>query len=135
CLSVRPRAGVLNPLTEGLVVGARTILRQCARLSVHLNRALALLFERRGHVAFIVALQHARAPHPVEEHGLQVLGIFCGCVGFNNRPAWIWILRAGRQRPADREDDPERDPYPTTPSTKIHGGPPSLPIIGATERP
>src|SRR5437667_415792 len=55
-LSVWPRAGVLNPLTEGLVVDARTIFRQRARLSVHLNRALALIFERGDHVAFIMAL-------------------------------------------------------------------------------
>src|SRR5256885_3997817 len=40
--------------------------------SVHLNRAaLGLVLERRDHVAFVVALEHAGAPHPVEEHGLQ----------------------------------------------------------------
>src|SRR6185503_1894925 len=33
------RAGVLNALSVGLVVGARTELRERARLPVHLNRA------------------------------------------------------------------------------------------------
>src|SRR5207302_4568631 len=121
--SVRPRAGDLCPLTEGLVVGARTILRQRARLSVHLHGAFALIFERRDHVALIMALEHAHAPHPVEEHGLQVFGVPCGCVGFSRPRIWIRILRSGRQGHADREDERERDPGPTTRSTNIHGVP------------
>ena len=81
-LLVRARAGVIDPLAEGLVVGARAILRERARLAVHLNRAaLGLIFERRDHVAFVGALQHALVPHPVEEHGPQVLGSCCGRVG------------------------------------------------------
>src|SRR4030095_9786902 len=122
-LSIWPRASVLNPLAEALVVGAHTILRKRAGLFVHLDRAFALILQGCDHVALIMALQHAHAPHPLEEHGLQVFGILCGCVGFSRRRPG-WSLRTGRQRRADREDDPKRDPYPTTPSTQIHGGPP-----------
>ena len=84
--SIRPCAGVLNPLAEGLVVGAGTIFRERAGLSVHLNRAFALIFKGCHHVAFIMALQHAHGPHPLEEHGLQVFGVRRGRVGFGNRP-------------------------------------------------
>src|SRR6266700_1801418 len=86
-LSVRTRAGVLNPLAECLVVGACTIFRERARLPVHLNRALALIFEHCDHVAFIMALEHAHVPHPVEEHGLQISAVFCRCVRLRN-PTW-----------------------------------------------
>src|SRR5204863_721007 len=123
-LSVRARTGVLRPLTEGLVVGARAIFRHRARLAVDLHRAFALIFERGDHVAFVMALEHARAPHPVEEHGLQVFGILWGCVRLSSPGAWIRILRTGVlccQRLADREYDSDRDPYPTIPSTKSHG--------------
>src|SRR5437870_4218461 len=128
-LVVWPRAGVLNPLTESLVVGARTIFGQRARLAVHLNRASALIFERRDHVALIMALQHAHAPHPVEEHGLEVFGVRCGCVGFSNPT--VLTLRTGRPRHADREDDHKRDTCPINPATKIHGGllPLTMPML------
>ena len=96
-LSVRSRAGVLDPLTEGLVVRARTKSRQRARLPLDLDGALALVFERGDHVAFVMALQHAHAPHPVEEHGLQVFGVLCGCVGLSRRRPG-GSLRTGRQR-------------------------------------
>src|SRR5580704_13088764 len=61
--SIRPRAGVVNPLAERLVVGAGTIFRERARLSVNLNGAFALIFKGCHHVAFIMALQHAHGPH------------------------------------------------------------------------
>ena len=116
-LSVRPRAGVLNPLAEALVVGAGTIFRERARLSVHLNRAFALIFKGCDHVAFIMALQHAHAPHPLEEHGLQVFGVRCGCVGFGIASPRT-SLRIGCQLPADRENDSDRDPRPNDRSSK-----------------
>ena len=133
-LLVRPRAGVLNTLTERLVVRALTELRQRARLAIDLNRAaLGLVFERRDHVAFVGTLQHALVPHPVEQHGSQVLGTRCGCVRCTATAPTLCagrslptaagpcapagsLLRTGCRCHADREDKGERGRRPTIPS-------------------
>src|SRR5262249_1314583 len=74
-----------------------------------------------------MALEHAHVPHPVEEHGLQICRVFCWCVGFRNPSAWA--LRTGRQRPAERKTDCERDLYPTD-SLKVHRRLLSCPVVG-----
>src|SRR5262252_9845129 len=75
-----------------------------------------------------MALQHAGGPHPVEEHSLQIFGVLRGCVRFGHAAAWIWILSAGGHRRADCEDDSDREPDQTRPSTNIHDGPPTIPM-------
>src|SRR5439155_20579749 len=135
-LIVRARTGVIDPLAQGLVVGARAILREPARLAAHLNRAaLRLIFKRRDHVAFVRALQHALMPHPVEEHGPQILCSWCRCVRRASVRVTVTtptlstarrrctgptltsggsLLRAGCRCDADRDDNGRRDPCPTT---------------------
>src|SRR5207244_12778452 len=110
------------------------------------------IFERSIHVAFVSALQHALAPHPVEEHGPQVLGSFSGCVrgtgvriaattttlcaGRSLRAARAatlctlrilpharWSLHGGCHRRADCDESCERETYRAGPS-EIHGGSP-----------
>ena len=71
-------------------------------------------------------------PHPVEEHGLQVFGVLGGCVGFSSRRPG-WSLRTGRQRHADREDDPPARPLSTLLPTKTLGWP-SLSTLLTTRR-
>jgi hypothetical protein len=67
-LAIGPGAGDLNPLARHVVVDAGAVLRHVAGLSVHLHRALALIFERVHQVDFRLAAQHAHMPAPVEEH-------------------------------------------------------------------
>ncbi len=139
------RAGVLNTLTEHLVIRALAELRQRARLAVYLNRAaLGLILEHRNHVAFVGALQHPLVPHPVEQHRSQVLGTRCRCerctasgaaatptlCAGRSLPTAL-RLRTGRSLPtgcrchADCEDKGQRGCCPTIPSTRLHGGSPS----------
>ena len=84
-LAVRARALDLRPVSRRLVVRADAILRQRARLSVHLNRALGLVFERAHELGLGLAAQHSHVPRPVEEDRLQVAGARLGRVG--RRPA------------------------------------------------
>src|SRR5207237_7968277 len=58
-LSIGPGAGVLNPLTRSLVARAYTIFCECAGLSVHLDGALPLIFERDDQLVLSNAPQHA----------------------------------------------------------------------------
>ena len=70
-----------------------------------------------------MAFQHAHGPHPVEEHGLQIFGVRCGCVRFRNlarRP-----LRIGGRERADGETDPNRDPRLSHRSLEDPHSPPS----------
>src|SRR5262249_5049371 len=53
------------------------VLRHIAGLTVHLHGALALIFERRDQIVFLIAPQHARIPGPVEQDRLQVLCAGC----------------------------------------------------------
>src|SRR5439155_14148872 len=72
-LAIGPSARVLNPLAGCLVADAGSILRYIAGLSVHLNGALALIFERHYQIVFLTASEHAHIPGPVEKDCFQVL--------------------------------------------------------------
>src|SRR4029077_9145201 len=52
-LAIGPGAGDLNPLTRRLVADAGSVLRHVAGLSVHLNGALPLIFERGDQIEFL----------------------------------------------------------------------------------
>src|SRR6185369_8021674 len=84
-LAIGPSAGNLDPLTRHLVADAPSVFRRIAGLSVHLDGALALIFERHEQIVFLTAPQHARVPGPVEHHCLQVL--CTGCRGVLLRTA------------------------------------------------
>src|SRR5437870_3007723 len=105
-LSVGPGAGVLNPLTRRLVVGAHTIFRERAGLSVHLDGALPLIFERDDQLVLVNAPQHAHVPGPVEKHCPQVLGTGRGSVRWRGLAVRARRLGTGRRQRADCENDP-----------------------------
>jgi hypothetical protein len=109
----------LNALAERLVVGARAILRQGARLPVDLDRASALIFERRDHVALVVALEHPLVARPIEKDRLQVFGVGCRCVGLGHL-ARRWSLRTSYQWGREHEDGCERAPGPFDCLTSVH---------------
>src|SRR5439155_22419992 len=125
-LSIGPSARVLNPLARHLVIGANTIFRECAVLSVHLYGALPLIFERDDQLVFIYAPQHAHVPGPVEKHRPQVLGAGRGSVRWRGLAVPTRRLRTGRRQRADCENDLDRDARPNDLSSKGHDGPPLL---------
>jgi hypothetical protein len=67
-----------------------------------------------------MALEHAGAPHPVEEDGLEVFGILAGCRSAEPAPGFGFcagaVVATGA---AERRGD--ADAYPTDSSTNIHG--------------
>jgi hypothetical protein len=62
-----------------------------------------------------MALEHVHVPHPVEEHRLQIFGVFSRRIGFRT-PAPTGALRTNRQRQAERETSSDQNN-----SLKAHG--------------
>ena len=118
CLAVRSRAGVLYALTGRLVIGARSILRQRARLTVDLHSALAGVFERDRELVLVETAQLDHVPAPVEQNRLQILGVRSGRVGRRSVP--IGRLRTRDQRQAEGQDEPKRHPRAVIPSKGHH---------------
>ena len=70
----------MRPVSRDLVVRLNAVLRQCAGLAVHLNRAaLGMVVESLDEFRLIPAPQHSHVPGPIEENRLQVFGSSRGC--------------------------------------------------------
>src|SRR5207247_683416 len=113
----------------------------------HLNRALALVFERHDQIVFLTASEHAHIPRPVKQDGFQVLCTGRGSVQRRGRAAPAlplspalglplpagWRLCSSQRHGADRENESNRE---NKASSIGHNGPLSQPnrsalVVGA----
>src|SRR5690606_1175511 len=111
-LAVRQRAFDLRAAAEELISVADPVSgyaelaltlvvperRDLARLTVHLDRALAAILERDDQLVLLDAAQHAHVPRPVDQNRLQVSRVGLRRVGRCGAPA---ELRARRERYAE----------------------------------